>query len=267
MKPRILGPWFIAMLFAVLVFLPSSAHAGMTPAEVKAFNDIKAKAENGDASAQSYLGFYYNNGLGVAKNNVQAVYWFRKAAAQGDTYAEYILGMRYAIGDGVAKDVIEAYAYLSLAGKTDNANRGSARSLETKMTPDQIATGQKRALELENEIAANIAAKKEGKFPSSASADPKISPLVGEFKNNKAKAEQGDIQAQSRLGTSYAKGRGVAKDEVEAYAYWSLARNTDVDARKILAALEKKLSPEARLRGQQRTKELQKEIEAKWAGK
>jgi len=32
-------------------------------------------------------------------------------------------------------------------------------------------------------------------------------------------------------------------------------------------ALEKKLSPEARLRGQQRTKELQKEIEAKIAAK
>jgi TPR repeat protein len=80
-------------------------------------------------------------------------------------------------------------------------------------------------------------------------------------------ADQGYAAAQYNLGTSYAKGRGVAKDEVEAYAYWSLARNTDVDARKILAALEKKLSPEARLRGQQRTKELQKEIEAKWAGK
>jgi poly-D-alanine transfer protein DltD len=45
MKPRTLGPWFIAILFAVLVFLPSSAHARMTPGEVKAFNDIKPKAE------------------------------------------------------------------------------------------------------------------------------------------------------------------------------------------------------------------------------
>jgi hypothetical protein len=59
----------------------------------------------------------------------------------------------------------------------------------------------------------------------------------------------------------------VAKDWVEAYAYWSLAGRTDEDARKMLAALEKILSPRDRLRGQQRTKELQKEIEAKIAAK
>jgi TPR repeat protein len=160
MKPRILGPWFIAMLFAVLVFLPSSAHAGMTPAEVKAFNDIKAKAENGDASAQSLLGYYYNNGLGVAKNNVHAVNWFRKAAAQGDAYAQFILGVRYAIGDGVPKDEIEAYAYLIIAGTTNADARKYLPTLKRQMSSGKIATGQKRAKELQKEIEATLAAKK-----------------------------------------------------------------------------------------------------------
>jgi TPR repeat protein len=80
-------------------------------------------------------------------------------------------------------------------------------------------------------------------------------------------ADQGYAYAQSNLGVSYATGIGVAKDWVEAYAYWSLAGRTDEDARKMLAALEKILSPRDRLRGQQRTKELQKEIEAKIAAK
>ena len=56
-------------------------------------------------------------------------------------------------------------------------------------------------------------------------------------------------------------------DLVEAYAYWSLAGRTDADAQRTLANLEKKLSPEASLLGQQRTKELQKEIEVKIAAK
>ena len=80
-------------------------------------------------------------------------------------------------------------------------------------------------------------------------------------------ADQGNTMAQFNLGYCYANGYGVAKDEIEAYAYWNLAGITDEDARKSLAILEKKLSPEVRLRGQQRTKELQKEIEAKIAGK
>ena len=38
-------PWLFAVLLAVLVFLSSSAFAGMTPFEVKRFEDTKAKAE------------------------------------------------------------------------------------------------------------------------------------------------------------------------------------------------------------------------------
>jgi TPR repeat protein len=69
------------------------------------------------------------------------------------------------------------------------------------------------------------------------------------------------------LGRCYRNGHGVAKDEGEAFAYFSLAGITYDDARKELAILEKGMSPDARLRGQQRTKELQKAIEAKIAAK
>ena len=80
-------------------------------------------------------------------------------------------------------------------------------------------------------------------------------------------AEQGNADGQVNLADCYARGVGVTKDEIEAYAYYNLAGITDEDARKDLAILEKGMSPDVRLRGQQRTKELQKEIEAKRAGK
>jgi TPR repeat protein len=73
--------------------------------------------------------------------------------------------------------------------------------------------------------------------------------------------------AQTNLGVCYAKGEGATKDEIEAYAYWELAGMTIEVARKNLAILEKKMSQDARLLGQKRTKELQKEIEAKKAAK
>ena len=40
-------------------------------------------ADQGQASAQTNLGFMYRNGKGVASDNKQAVYWYRKAADQG----------------------------------------------------------------------------------------------------------------------------------------------------------------------------------------
>ena len=53
-------PWLSAILLAFMASLPSSAFAGMTPQEVKAFAGYKAKAEKGDADAQFNLGYFYS---------------------------------------------------------------------------------------------------------------------------------------------------------------------------------------------------------------
>jgi len=75
-------------------------------------------------------------------------------------------------------------------------------------------------------------------------------------------ALQGDRYAQNNLGNCYASGEGVPKDEIEAYAYFNLVGVSDEYARQKVARLEEGMTPEAKLKGQQRTKELQKEIEA-----
>ena len=81
-------------------------------------------------------------------------------------------------------------------------------------------------------------------------------------------AEQWNAKALTELGLCYANGRGVAKDEVEAYAYSNLAGMTSESARQTREFfLDEKLSPATVLRGEQRTKELQKEIDAKIAAK
>ena len=45
-------------------------------------------ADQGDAYAQSSLGFMYKYGMGVAQNDAEAAKWFRKAADQGNAYAQ-----------------------------------------------------------------------------------------------------------------------------------------------------------------------------------
>ena len=78
-------------------------------------------------------------------------------------------------------------------------------------------------------------------------------------------ADQGSLKSQYFIGLRYKAGIGVAKDEVEAYAYLSLAGTAVEAAREELASLEAGISPDARLRGQRRAKQLQEEVEAKIA--
>ena len=76
-------------------------------------------------------------------------------------------------------------------------------------------------------------------------------------------AEQGDAGGQFFLGAMYSIGKGVPKDEAEAYAWYSLAMLSREDVREYVDDLKKRLTPEALVRAQQRSRELQKEIEVK----
>ena len=77
--------------------------------------EIRRQAEQGNASAQSYLGFMYETGEGVPENDPEAVRWFRLAADQGDADAQSNLGVMYANGEGVLEDDPEAVKWLRLA--------------------------------------------------------------------------------------------------------------------------------------------------------
>lgn len=76
-------------------------------------------------------------------------------------------------------------------------------------------------------------------------------------------SNQGQKDAQLYLAACLENGEGVARDEIEAYAYYNLAGITNEQARARLSNLEKRMTPEARLLGQDRTKQLQREIEGK----
>ena len=90
----------------------------------------------------------YDNGQGVAKDEVEAVKWFRKAADQGEADAQNNLGNMYANGQGVAKDEVEAYKWWLLAGAQGNElARGRIPLIEKNLTPSQRAEGQKLARE------------------------------------------------------------------------------------------------------------------------
>ena len=76
-------------------------------------------------------------------------------------------------------------------------------------------------------------------------------------------ADQGYVEALFTLGNCYSSGEGVAKDNVEAYAYWNIVSEVDDCGRANRDNLAK-YRPEIVASGEERTKELLKEYDAKW---
>jgi uncharacterized protein len=72
-------------------------------------------AEQGDARAQSLLGFIHYNDRGVLRDDAEAVKWSRLAADQGDAAAQFRLGLMYSEGHGVPQDHAESAKWYRLA--------------------------------------------------------------------------------------------------------------------------------------------------------
>jgi hypothetical protein len=79
-----------------------------------AFRLLNPLAAQGNARAQDALGFMYERGNGVPRDDAQAVKWFRKSADQGNAAAQFSLGRKYHEGRGVGQDSVQAYMWYNL---------------------------------------------------------------------------------------------------------------------------------------------------------
>jgi TPR repeat protein len=180
--------------------------------EAEAVKWWRKAAEQGMANAQYNLGVCCANGHGVAKDNAEAVNWYRKAAEQNDTLAQYNLGFCYYKGVGVAKNAVQVYKWWLLAGAQgyEDAKEGMTM-LEHLLTRAQLAKGQKLA----------------GDFnpPEVPSLDDQPGEADGQaLADLRARAATGNAQAQNELGEAlYAGKRGVVKNPVEAVKWYRRA--------------------------------------------
>ncbi len=69
----------------------------------------------GDPTAETYLGFMFQEGKGVPKNYSEAYRWFYAAALQGVPTAQYFVGELYDKGFGAPHDFVQAYLWIDLA--------------------------------------------------------------------------------------------------------------------------------------------------------
>jgi len=98
---------------------------GVAKDEMEAVKWFRKGADQNHAGAQYMLGTCYHSGRGVAKDEMEAVKWFRKAAEQDHAGAQYKLGICYHSGRGVVKDEMEAVKWYLKASKQNHADAQS----------------------------------------------------------------------------------------------------------------------------------------------
>jgi TPR repeat protein len=100
------------------------------------------------------VGRVYLSGVCVPRDVTEAVRLITSAANQNNADAQHALGTMYRSGEGVLRDFIKAYGWLNIAAVSDHQLAKADRDLlESKMTRQQIADGQKFSRRLEKELA------------------------------------------------------------------------------------------------------------------
>ena len=115
----------------------------------EAFKWTQKAADQGNALDQYNLGFMYDNGRGVEQDSKEAVKWYQKAADQGAAMAQNNIGVMYANGRGVELNYVTAYAWWNIAATNGNQKvKKGLSQLAGKMTPAQIAEAKELVKEM-----------------------------------------------------------------------------------------------------------------------
>ncbi len=223
---------FLSVLGLVLMLIGQTLDAQPNEADRKEFLGTKARAQKGDAKAQTDLGFMYDKGNGVAKDETEAVKWYRKAADQGFSKAQYNLGWMYSNGRGVAINEAEALKwYRKAADQGDESAQlkvGMAYANGHGMRQEgaeavkwyqeaEAAKWYRKAAEQGNVVA-------QSRLGVAYATGKGVSKSYGDaLKWFRKAADQGDAIGQVNLGVAYANGQGVATDEAEAVRWYHMA--------------------------------------------
>ncbi|MDO8772285.1 MAG: tetratricopeptide repeat protein [Burkholderiaceae bacterium] len=200
-----------------------------------AFEWCFANQNNVDVELWCDLGYLYLNGYGVARDEVQAETWFRKASEQGHVRAQYMMGC---VAEGDAK---RAQWYLMAADHGD----ADAQSMMGLLCNCGIAEVSLGVTKDEAKAAQYYLKAAEQGHPSALREIAKMySEGCGVEKNDQQAlywfrkgAEQGDFLGQWHLGSMYSEGRGVERDEEKA-VYW-FRKAAEQEYRDAQIALEK----------------------------
>ena len=200
-------------------------------------------AEQGDAAAQTSLGFMYRNGEGVPQDYGEALRWYRLAADQGHASAQVCLGSMYASGEGVPQDDSEALHWYRLAA--DQGYAGAQFNIgimyaNGEGVPQDYGEGVRWYRLAADQGFASAQYNLSGMYLNGRGVPQDDGEAV---RWHRLAADQGHAGAQHRLSLLYGTGRGVPQDYVTAHMWANLAAEQgNEDARKMRDTLAEVIS-------------------------
>jgi len=196
---------------------------GVAKDDAEAVRWYRKAADQGDSVAQLYLGMRYSDGKGVPKDAAMAASWYRKAAEQGDAGAQGLLGDAYYNGDGVTRDLVEAAKWFRKAADQGDANSqhdlGVCYANGQGVEKDAVEAAKWYRKAAEQGV---VMAQFNLGLCYNFGNGVKVD-LVEAAKWFRKAADQGDTDAQHNLGLCYHKGDGVEKDYAEAVKWYRKA--------------------------------------------
>ena len=200
---------------------------GLTAAQsgdfATALREFTPLAEQGNAGAQSSLGFMYEKGQGVPQDYKTAVKWYTLAAKQGNALAQSNLGVMYAKGQGVPQNYKTAVKWYTLSAEQGNAlaqfNLGVMNDKGKGVPQDDWTAVFWYRLAAEQGYAP--AQFNQGVMYAKGQGVPQDYKTA--VKWIRLAAKQGFASAQYNLGVMYERGRGVPQDDKTAVKWIRLA--------------------------------------------
>ena len=116
-----------------------------------AIKEWKPLAEQGSAIAQFNLGYIYELGSGVLKDDTEAVKWYKLSAEQGNASAQFSLGDMYENGKGILQNNVIAHMWYNIASANGHKKAGEYRDERAGlMTAPEITKATAMAKECMN---------------------------------------------------------------------------------------------------------------------
>jgi len=195
--------------------------SGASRSDVAALDYIHRSADLGYAPAQVVLGYFYESGMIVTPEPLQALEWYKKAAVQDDPLAQWLAGQLLYSGAVPPRDLNEATFWLQKAAAHNDPF-------------GQYLLGRVK-LERHDYAGAAIWLQKS--------------------------AIQGLPQAQRQFGLMLQQGRGVPEDKFEAYVWLLMSYAAgNRSAANDLQALEAELGADQVDRAKSKVRELQSSL-------
>src|SRR5205823_4867189 len=192
-------------------------------ATAPSLDNLKSRAEDGDAKAQFSLAVHYLRSNPAAPDYGSAIKWLRASASQGNTQAQFFLGYLYQAGEGIDRDFAKAAENYQAAAEHGYAP--AANNLAYLYDRGQgVPKDLRKAVELYLVAAQTgnyVAQFNLGTMYYRGDGVPRDYSLAAKW--FRAAAEEGDAYAQHNLGFLYFKGLGVPCDYKESARWERLA--------------------------------------------